>query len=142
MRTSWVFSAYGSNFVKTMLQLSETHQHLCIVSDQIGGPTAAADIAEACLTIAQAFYNGQGASGTFHFTGSPDVSKADFSREIFSQAGRNIVVEDIPTSTYPTRAERPKNSRMDCTGIKSAFSIDRPDWRAGLKDVLTDIKES
>ena len=141
MRTSWVFSAFGSNFVKTMLKLSEMRDNLCIVSDQVGGPTAAADIADACLTIAKAFHSGQGVNGTFHFTGSPDISKADFAREIFTQAGLKVVVNDILTSAYPTNAKRPQNSRMDCYEIKSAFGIERPDWRKSLTTVLQDIKE-
>ena len=141
MRTSWVFSAYGSNFVKTMLQLSEMRDNLCIVSDQIGGPTAAADIAGACLTIAKAFQRGRGVNGTFHFTGNPDVSKADFAREIFTQAGRKVVVRDILASAYLTDAKRPRNSRMNCDAIKSAFGIERPDWRTSLTSVLKDIKE-
>lgn len=138
VRTSWVFSAHGSNFVKTMLRLSETRDHLTVVADQIGGPTPAADIAAACLTIAERLKEGRTLSGTYHFSGAPDVSWADFAREIFRQAGRDVTVEDIPTSAYPTPAERPKNSRLNCDSL-SVFGLKRPDWREGLSKVLQEL---
>jgi dTDP-4-dehydrorhamnose reductase len=142
MRTSWVFSAHGANFVKTMLRLGAERDKLTIVADQIGGPTAAADIAAALLTMARAFHAGQGTTGTYHFSGAPDVSWADFAREIFVQAGLACAVEDIPTSAYPTPARRPGNSRMDCTGLTRDFGIKRPDWRASLASVMSDLKEN
>ncbi len=135
MRTSWVFSAHGNNFVKTMLRLSETRDALNVVDDQIGGPTPAADIARACLHLADRLMAGEMDSATLHFGGSPDVSWAGFAREIFSQAGRSVTVTGIPTSDYPTPAKRPLNSRMDCSSL-SACGLERPDWRAGLRDVL------
>ena len=142
MRTSWVFSAHGANFVKTMLRLGAEREKLTIVADQIGGPTAAGDIAAALLGMARAFHAGQGTTGTYHFSGVPDVSWADFAREIFAQAGLTCTVEDIPTSAYPTPARRPGNSRMDCTGLTRDFGIKRPDWRASLASVMSDLKEN
>lgn len=142
LRTSWVFSAHGANFVKTMLRLGATRDKLTIVADQVGGPTAAADIAAALLTMARAFHAGQGTTGTYHFSGTPDVSWADFAREIFTQSGLTCQVEDIPTSAYPTPAQRPANSRMDCTTLTHDFAIERPDWRASLRRVLSDLKET
>ncbi|MEL7172425.1 MAG: dTDP-4-dehydrorhamnose reductase [Pseudomonadota bacterium] len=139
LRTSWVFSAHGGNFVKTMLRLSETRDALNVVADQIGGPTAAADIADACLAIAAAFRAGGGQSGIYHFSGAPDVSWADFAREIFARAGRAVTVTDIPASQYPTPAARPSNSRMDCSSLETAFGIPRPDWRHSLADVLKEL---
>ncbi|MEM7684110.1 MAG: dTDP-4-dehydrorhamnose reductase, partial [Pseudomonadota bacterium] len=136
LRTSWVFSAHGGNFVKTMLRLGRDRDKLTIVADQIGGPTAAADIAGALLTIANAFHAGRGQSGTYHFSGAPDVSWAGFAREIFAQAGLSCAVEDIPTSAYPTPAQRPANSRLDCSSLETNFGIPRPDWRTSLADVL------
>lgn len=138
LRTSWVFSAHGQNFVKTMLRLSESNDTLNIVSDQIGGPTSAADIAETCLLIAKDLIDGQ-RGGTYHFSGAPDCSWADFAREIFHQAGRTVVVNDIPSSAYPTPAARPANSRMDCSGLETDFGISRPDWRDSLAAVLKDL---
>lgn len=140
LRTSWVFSAHGNNFVKTMLRLGAERDRLTIVADQIGGPTPAADIADACLTIAAALIDGH-KGGTHHFSGAPDVSWADFAREIFAQAGLSPDVVDIPTSEYPTPAKRPLNSRLDCSTLATEFGIKRPDWRAGLRDVLNELKQ-
>lgn len=141
LRTSWVFSAHGANFVKTMLRLSQTRDALSVVADQIGGPTAAADIAEALLRMAAALRKDPAKSGTYHFSGAPDASWADFAREIFAQAGRSVTVTDIPTSAYPTPARRPANSRLDCASLAAAFGIGRPDWRSGLSEVIKELKE-
>ena len=139
LRTSWVFSAHGNNFVKTMLRLGAERDRLTIVADQIGGPTSAADIAGACLTMARMLAKGQGTPGTYHFSGGPDVSWADFAREIFAQATLTPEVIDIPSSEFPTPAQRPGNSRMDCSALDTAFGIPRPDWRDSLKSVLSDL---
>ncbi len=136
LRTSWVFSAHGGNFVKTMLRLSETRDALNIVDDQVGGPTPAGAIAAACLTMAEALARDPDLSGRYHFSGAPDVSWKGFAEEIFAQAGRRVAVTGIPSSDYPTPARRPLNSRLDCSGLTAAFGIDRPDWRADLSDVL------
>ena len=138
LRTSWVFGAHGNNFVKTMLRLGTERDALTIVADQIGGPTPAADIADACLAIARALTEGA-EGGTHHFSGSPDVSWADFAREIFAQSNISCDVTDIPTSAYPTPAKRPLNSRMDCSALQAAFGISRPDWRTGLAKVLAEL---
>ncbi len=138
LRTSWVFSAHGGNFVRTMLRLAETRDKLTIVDDQIGGPTSAADIADACFTIASALARGA-AGGTHHFAGTPDVSWAGFACEIFAQAGLEVDVQGIPTQDYPTPAQRPLNSRLDCTSLAEAYGISRPDWRRGLSDVLKEL---
>lgn len=141
LRTSWVVSAHGANFVKTMLRLGAERERLTVVADQIGGPTPARDIAAACLAIAGALEEDPGKSGTYHFAGAPDVSWADFAREIFAQSGLACAVEDIPSSAYPTPAARPQNSRLNCASLEAAFGITRPDWRAGLADILKDLKE-
>jgi dTDP-4-dehydrorhamnose reductase len=138
LRTSWVFSAFGTNFVKTMLRLSETRDALSIVCDQIGGPTPAGDIAAALLKMGAQMQNGQ-RGGLYHFGGQPPVSWADFAREIFAQAGRQVVVTDIPSRDYPTPAARPLNSRLDCAKLATDFAITPPDWKAGLTAVLKDI---
>ena len=142
LRTSWVVSAHGANFIKTMLRLSETRDALNIVGDQIGGPTPARDIALACLQIADQLTQDPSKSGTYHFSGVPDVSWADFASAIFDQAGKSVAVTPIPTADYPTPAQRPLNSRMDCTATKQAFGIERPDWVAGLKTILEDLEAS
>lgn len=141
LRTSWVVSAHGTNFVKTMLRLGAEREKLTVVADQIGGPTPARDIAAACLAIAGALEEDPGKSGTYHFSGAPDVSWADFAREIFAQSGLACAVEDIPSEAYPTPAARPQNSRLNCASLEAAFGITRPDWRAGLGNILRDLKE-
>jgi dTDP-4-dehydrorhamnose reductase len=138
LRTSWVFSAQGQNFVKSMLRLSETRDRLSVVADQTGGPTPAAAIAEAIFAIARGLVEAPEKSGTDHFAGAPDATWADFACEIFAQAGRKTAVEEIPTSDYPTPARRPLNSRLDCATL-SEFGLFRPDWRRGLADVLTEL---
>ncbi|MCE6967476.1 dTDP-4-dehydrorhamnose reductase [Cereibacter sphaeroides] len=140
LRTSWVFSAHGANFVKTMLRLGAARETVSVVMDQIGGPTPAADIASACLTMARTLAARPELSGTCHLSGGPDVSWADFAREIFRQADLPCRVQDIPSSDYPTRAHRPANSRMDNSAL-SRFGLDRPDWRQGLARVLADLQE-
>lgn len=139
LRTSWVVSAHGNNFVKTMLRLSETRDALNIVDDQIGGPTPAADIAAACLRIAEQLRADPGKSGTYHFSGAPDVSWAGFAEGIFARAGRAVAITGIPTSEYPTPASRPLNSRLDCAETETVFGISRPDWRVGLDAILQDL---
>lgn len=139
LRTSWIFSAHGTNFVKTMLRLGRTRDSLAVVADQIGGPTAAGDIAAALLTMARAFQAGSAPSGVYHLAGAPDVSWADFAREIFAQAGCAVTVSDIPAAAYPTPARRPANSRLDCASTAATFGIRRPDWRQSLRRVLDEI---
>lgn len=138
-RTSWVVSAHGSNFVKTMLRLGAERDRLTIVADQVGGPTPAADIAALCLAAAAQLVEDPDKTGTYHISGGPDVSWADFAREIFVQAGISCEVADIPSSDYPTPAMRPQNSRMDNRATEAVFGLARPDWRAGLSRILEDL---
>lgn len=139
LRTSWVVSAHGNNFVKTMLRLSETRDALSIVNDQIGGPTPAAAIASACLTMAEHLQRDAGTSGTYHFSGAPDVSWASFAEAIFAHAGRPVTITGIPTVDYPTPASRPLNSRLDCAETETVFGIARPDWDGALVDILAQM---
>jgi len=140
LRTSWVVSAHGSNFVKTMLRLGADRDALSIVADQIGGPTPARDIAAACLAIAAQLTDDPAKTGIYHFAGAPDTSWADFAGAIFAQAGVDCTITPILTSDYPTPAARPRNSRLNCDTTKGTFAIPRPDWRAGLTDILSDLK--
>lgn len=141
LRTSWVFSARRKNFVKTMLRLAETHNQLDVVCDQIGGPTSAADIAVTCLKLANALRTDPSKSGSHHYCGTPDVSWAGFAREIFAQSGHAVTVNEIPSTDFPTAAKRPRNSRLDCSGLETSFAISRPDWRQSLTAVLKTIKD-
>jgi dTDP-4-dehydrorhamnose reductase len=138
LRTSWVFSVHGANFVKTMLRVGRERDSLNVVADQVGGPTPAAAIADALIRAAAAMVGGA-AGGVHHFAGAPDVSWADFARAIMAAAGLACRISDIPSSDYPTPALRPANSRLDCSGFQGQFGIGRPDWRAGLADVLGEL---
>jgi dTDP-4-dehydrorhamnose reductase len=138
LRTAWVFSAHGANFVKTMLRLSETRDALSVVDDQIGGPTPAADIAATLLTLADGMRDGA-TGGTYHYAGEPHTSWAGFARAIFDEAGRDVTVTDIPSSDYPTPAQRPLNSRLDCAKLATDFGIMPADWQGGLSRVLKEV---
>ncbi|HEX9857531.1 MAG TPA: dTDP-4-dehydrorhamnose reductase [Paracoccaceae bacterium] len=138
LRTSWAFSAHGTNFVKTMLRLGREREALRVVADQIGGPTPAAAIADALFTCADALRTGH-PGGTQHFAGAPDTSWADFARAVMQEAGLPCRIEDIPSEAYPTPARRPLNSRLDCATLERDFGIARPDWRVALHDVVKEL---
>lgn len=142
LRTAWVFSAHGRNFVKTMLRLGAERDALSVVDDQRGGPTAAADIADALFVIARAFAEGRGVPGIFHFADAPSVTWADFAEAIFAASAlpRKPVVNRIPTSAYPTPAKRPVNSALDCSRIRAIYGIRQPDWRMSLSDVIGELE--
>ncbi|MEP3783585.1 dTDP-4-dehydrorhamnose reductase [Ascidiaceihabitans sp.] len=139
LRTSWVVSAHGNNFVKTMLRLGAERDALTIVADQIGGLTPARDIARACHHMAQSLISEPNKGGIYHFSGSPNASWADVARAVFKAADLTCAVTDIPSSDYPTPALRPLNSRLDCYKIKKTFGIKRPDWRAGIADIVKEL---
>lgn len=141
LRTAWVFSEHGNNFVKTMLRLGLTRDTLGVVADQFGGPTYAGDIAKAIITIALAIGSGSRAYGIYHYSGAPHVSWQQFAVEIFKVAKEQsvlnslITVNTIDTESYPTPAKRPANSTLDCSKIKNVFSIQPSDWRLALKNI-------
>ncbi|MGL4414133.1 dTDP-4-dehydrorhamnose reductase [Roseinatronobacter monicus] len=139
MRTSWVFSAHGANFVRTMLRLGAERDLLNVVTDQIGGPTPARAIAEACLSMAQQLQADPTKSGTYHFSGTPATSWAGFARAIMAEADLSCEIIDIPSAAYPTPARRPLNSRLDCTKLR-VFGLSQPDWREYLKTTLIELK--
>jgi dTDP-4-dehydrorhamnose reductase len=140
VRTSWVVSAHGNNFVKTMLRLGAERDRLMIVADQIGAPTGARDIARSCLEIARQLAEDPGKAGTYHYAGAPETSWAGFARKIFAHSGLGCEVEDVPTTAYPTPAPRPLNSRLDCALLETVFGISRPDWRCSLDEILKDLE--
>ena len=141
LRTAWVFSSQGQNFVKTMLRLAETRDRLTIVADQFGGPTEAGDIADALIVMRDRMLSDPSVSGVYHFAGQPSVSWAEFATEIFAQAGMATQVEAIPSSAYPTPAKRPANSRLDGTKTTQDFGIDMPDWKRSLSRVLRQLED-
>ena len=139
IRTSWVFSEFGENFVKTMLRLAGERNTLNIVDDQIGGPTSACDIARAALVIAGKKHRGAPGAGIYHFQGSPAVSWAAFAAKIFEISGAEIAINPIATRQYPTPAQRPLNTVLDCAKMERDFGVAQPDWRASLRQVLADL---
>ena len=140
LRTAWVFSAHGSNFVKTMLRVGAERDELSVVDDQRGGPTPAAAIAAALLEIAAAFHTGRGISGVYHFAGTPALSWAGFAEAIFEGSANPPKINRIRSDQYPTPAVRPANSVLNCAKIKRIYGIEQPDWRIALKDVLTKLE--
>lgn len=137
LRTAWVFSDHGANFVKTMLRLGREREMLRVVADQHGGPTAAADIAAALLAIARQVTADPGRWGTYHFAGQPPTTWYGFAAAIFEEARRYgplavHAVTPITTAEYPTPAQRPANSVLATDRIEAAFGASAPDWRASL----------
>ena len=138
LRVAWIFSPFGSNFVKTMLRLAKTKTEISVVSDQFGGPTSAHDIAQAILTISPQIAADSSAKlrGVFHLPPEGTCSWADLADAVFQIAGARGLpypkVNRILASQYPTEAKRPTNSRMDGTKIKNTFGITLPAWQASL----------
>jgi dTDP-4-dehydrorhamnose reductase len=143
LRTSWVFSAHGANFVKTMLRLADRPE-VKVVDDQIGRPTFAGDLAEAALTVGQRLARDEDApTGVFHFAGAEAVSWFEFATAIFEAKGPPTpAVLRIPSRDYPTPAARPANSVLDCGRIGSAFGIVPRSWRDGLNETLAELARS
>ena len=142
------FGKTGNNFVKTMLRLAESKPELGVVGDQFGAPTSARGIANAIATIVLRMSSADEDDerwGTYHYTGNPFVSWADFACEIFQQAENKSMISSIPTvngivtEQYPTPAKRPANSRLDCSKIKDVFGIEPDDWRRSLDEMLDEI---
>lgn len=135
VRISWVFGKNGNNFVKTMLRLAETRDELNVVCDQNGSPTYTADLAPLlCDMIMTDKY------GTYHATNEGICSWAEFAEEIFRLAGKQVKVNYIPTSEYPTRAVRPLNSRMSKAKLEQAGFERLPHWKDALKRYLTELE--
>ncbi len=144
VRTAWVVSAHGNNFVKTMLRVGATRDELGVVDDQRGSPTSAADLAAALLTIAVRLIEDEGApTGTFHFSNAGAVSWAGFASEIFAQSGARggavAAVKPIATADYPTPAKRPANSLLSHDAIRAAYGIEPRPWQAALGDILDEL---
>ena len=146
LRTSWVYSAHGANFVKTMLRLGAERDELRIVDDQKGAPTSAADLAQAIMTIARALPVSEDTRrfGTFHFANGGETSWRQFAEEIFAQARWAQIrarVVPIAAADYPTPARRPANSRLDTNKIKNVFGIVPPAWQTSLTPVLAELQQ-
>ena len=142
LRTAWLFSAQGSNFVRTILRLAQERPRLAVVADQIGCPTAARDLAEACLAVALrcAAEPDRAPYGTYHFAGAGAVTWYEFATAIIEQARGRLrrLPEVAPTTTtqYGSPTARPADSRLDCTAIGKAFGLTPPSWRPALAATL------
>ncbi len=142
LRTAWVYSPFGSNFVRTMLRVAETRDTINVVEDQHGSPTSAFDIADAILAIAERWRVAphDSANATYHFAGAGETDWAGFARAIFAESagrgGPSALVNGIPTSDYPTRATRPANSRLDSEKFARTFGHRAPAWRESLAIVV------
>jgi dTDP-4-dehydrorhamnose reductase len=136
LRTSWVYSPFGKNFLKTMMSLFQTRDQLNVVADQIGCPTSAWDIAQAILDVCAAREKGNKKSGIYHLAGTGITSWHGFATAIrdLSKAanGRDVSVNPISSSAYPTKAKRPQNSALDSSKIHLDFSIQLPPWHDSL----------
>ncbi|WP_053148758.1 dTDP-4-dehydrorhamnose reductase [Pseudomonas sp. P97.38] len=141
LRTSWVYSTEGRNFLLTMQRLLQEKPHLRVVADQIGAPTWAATIAESTARIIERWQAGHGGDwGTYHLTAQGETSWFGFAQAIgeglSEQHKRCAVIEPIPSSDYPTPAPRPLNSRLDCTRLLQQWGVSQPDWRSALQQCL------
>lgn len=139
IRTSWVFSEYGNNFVKTMLRLGQERTELGVVADQFGGPTYAGDLAAVIIAIIkQRDAAGVVAQGLYHYCGSPMTTWAGFAKEIFAQAEakalvpHKVQVNEITTQDYPTPAARPAYSMLNCEKIMSEFNVAMSGWQKSI----------
>lgn len=141
LRTSWVFSPYGQNFVKTMLRLGAERDRLRVVDDQVGSPTSAAAIARATVRILKAGILREELLGLYHMTASGSTSWCGLARAIFQRARleREPAVEAIRSEEYPTPAQRPKNSRLSNDQFATAFGFRLPDWREQLGETLNTL---
>lgn len=132
IRTSWLYSEYGNNFMKTMLRLAKERDSLGVVDDQIGTPTNANDLADAVLKI---ILSEKPAYGTYHFSNEGVASWYDFAREIFEFNNVSINLNPIPTSAFPTPAKRPAYSVLDKNKIKKVFGIEIKEWSESLRSI-------
>ena len=136
IRTSWLYSEHGSNFLKTMLRLGKERERLEVVCDQIGSPTYAMDLAEAIVSIAS---RQDLTYGVFHYSNEGVASWYDFACEIFRKSGLKVQVKPVRSSQFPTKATRPKFSVMDKSKIKGAYGLSIPHWVESLEKCISKL---
>ena len=148
LRTAWVHSPWGGNFVKTMLRLAAERPAVSVVGDQKGSPTYAPHLAEVVLAIASRVVADPAGTpwGIYHAVGAGATSWFGFAREIFRSAGEHGLpaaeVTAITTADYPTPARRPANSRLNCDRLRQSFGLELPDWRVGVQNCVARLSES
>lgn len=138
IRTAWVYSEFGNNFVKTMLRLMTERDSLGVVNDQIGSPTYAADLAQVILTI---LHSNKWEPGIYHYSNEGEISWFDFALDIKEIAQKSCEVKGIPASSYPTPAERPAYSLLDKTKIKAVYGIEPIDYKTSLKIMMARLEK-
>lgn len=142
LRTAWVYSPFGKNFVKTMLRLAADRDEVTVVADQWGNPTSALDIADAILHVAAVLHGNKGFAsfGVYHLAGTGETNWSGFARHILDssamQGGPTAWVRDIATVDYPTKAQRPANSRLSTVKFADTFGWNAPEWRGATKEVV------
>ncbi|RYE03320.1 MAG: dTDP-4-dehydrorhamnose reductase [Sphingomonadales bacterium] len=143
LRTAWIYSPFGANFVRTMLRLAlNGHEIVRVVADQLGNPTSALALADGIGVLIEAWQRDpqQGADAVYHLAGSGEASWAEFARAIFAESvrlgGPSADVRNITTAEYPTSARRPINSRLDCTRFERKFGFRLPEWHHSLREVI------
>jgi len=139
IRTSWLYSSFGVNFVKTMLRLGKESETLNVVFDQTGTPTYAADLAQAIMEIIKTAEQNTLRTGIFHYSNEGVCSWYDFAHEIMQQAGLKCVVRPIETKDYPAPAPRPHYSVLNKASIKAAYGLKIPHWKDSLKRCLAEL---
>lgn len=146
LRTAWIVSPFGKNFVKTMLRLSESQAEISVVGDQTGSPTYAPHLATAIFEICQSIFARDAGSqiwGTYHIAGTGEATWFDMAQEVFFQSNRLgggfAAVRPIGTADYPTPARRPANSRLNCTKLARVFGIALPDWHDGVSECVAEL---
>lgn len=139
IRSAWLYSSFGHNFVKTMLRLADTQKEIRVVSDQIGTPTYARDLSRAVVRILRSH---QWVPGIYHFTNEGAASWYDFAHAIFRISGRTVKLTPISTEDYPTPASRPPYSILDRTRIKATYGVEIPHWETALTDCLREMGEA
>jgi dTDP-4-dehydrorhamnose reductase len=139
IRTAWVYSEFGNNFVKTMLRLMQSKPAINVVADQYGIPTYAADLAKAMMIIA---VSGKWAPGIYHYSNEGKITWFDFAKAIQEYINSTCKVNAIPTSEYPTPASRPAYSVLSTKKIQSTYNISIPDWKESLMQCLKQLKKT
>ena len=133
IRTSWVYSSFGNNFVKTMLRLFKEKKEINVVADQYGSPTYAADLAEVIMKFVESMQQGKRWPGIFNYCNEGVITWYQFAEEIKSLVNSNCIINPIPTSSYKTAARRPQYSVLDTSKIKDTLQISIPDWKESLE---------
>ncbi len=137
IRTAWVYSEFGNNFVKTMLRLMTERDTLSVVNDQVGSPTYAADLAQVILTILD---SNQWTAGIYHYSNAGEISWFDFANDIKEIANKDCEIKGIPAANYPTPAERPAYSLLDKSKIKAVYGIEAIDYKISLKKMMSRLE--